>query len=401
MVMKFVLVVFFLFVSLLHAYDDINNSFEYEKSYIDLTHEVITGTVHEWAVDIDGAILGIYNFMGGDPYAQDYNVTTPLDTNNTDVDTSYLRVVQNEDVNITDSNVSLKAMDSNESNQSLSKQLMLKDKPLPEREIVDEFFLTRKLLEERDKSFVRISYIYGIHSLQEEQEDLTIRARLGLGRSKKRLKLFIEDLGDDSAKNIGQSGEEESPSIGIEMFSKKRYGIKPRYSIGFRGIDPFARARFSYKTDFGRWSFEPIQTFQYSLEDEFSEITELYLDTKVSTNTLLRFVLDRGTKTHVNGMHYDGFVQYFWTPRKHRALSFNLGFNGSTKYQNTVIYSDPPVIVEENRVFNYLFLMRWRENFWKEWLFYEIAPGVNYHEQHDYRPNYNIYFRIDMFFGHV
>lgn len=400
MVMKFLLV-FFLAFSFINAYDDVNSSLEYEKSYIDITHEVITGTVHEWAVDIDGAILGIYNFLGGDPYAQDYNISMPLDANNTDVNTSYLRAKQSKDTNITDANLSHKNMDSNESHQSLSKQLKVKDKQLSEREIVDEFFLTRKLLEERDKSFVRVSYIYGLNSLEDEVSSLTVRAKLGLGRSKKRLKLFIEDLGDDSAKNIGKSGEEESPSIGVEMFSKKRFGIKPRYSIGFRGIDPFARARYSYQTDFGRWHLEPVQTFLYSLEDEFSEITELYLDRQMSKSTLLRFVVDRGTKSHIKGMHYDGFIQYFWTPRKHRALSFNLGFNGSTKYQNTVVFSDPPVIVEENRVFNYLFLMRWRKNFWKEWLFYEIAPGVNYHEQHDYRPNYNIFFRIDMFFGHV
>lgn len=401
MVMKFVLVVFFLFVSLLHAYDDLNNSSEYEKSYIDITHEIITGTVHEWAVDIDGAILGIYNFLGGDPYAQDYNISTPLDVNNTDVNTSYLRVTHSVDVNITDSNLSLKNMDSNESNQSLSKELTVKDKQLTKRDKVDEFFLTRKLLEERDKSFVRVSYIYGLNSIEDTTNNFSVRAKLGLGRSKKRLKLFIEDLDDDSAKNIGSTNVDDSPAIGVELFRKKRFGIKPRYSIGFRGIDPFARARYSYETDFGRWHFEPVQTFLYSIDDEFSEITELYLDTPVSDRTLLRFVLDRGTKSRVNGMHYDGFIQYFWKPRKHRALSVNLGFNGSTKYENIIVDSDPPVIKEENKVFNYLFLMRWRENFWKEWLFYEVAPGVNYHESNDYRPNYSIYFRIDMFFGHI
>ena len=47
------------------------------------------------------------------------------------------------------------------------------------------------------------------------------------------------------------------------------------------------------------------------------------------------------------------------------------------------------------------FLLRWRENIWKEWLFYELGPGVNYHKRYDYRPNYNISFGIDMFFGHI
>ncbi len=386
--MKLIVLILCISIVLFGASDDINSSVEYEPSYIDIAHDAIDLKVHEWGVSIDGAILGIYDFFGGEAESSDQNTTLFSDINTIDN-------------NVSDKNSTKTTIVSSENNQSLAEQLRVEEKPLPEREIVDEFFLTRKLLEERDKSFIRVSYIQKFNSLEEEQNNLTVRARLGLGRSKKRLKIFIEDLNNDNANNIGQSGEENSPSIGVETFAKERFGIKPRYSIGFRGIDPFARARFSYKTELGRWSLEPVQTFLYSLEDEFSEITELYFDTQTSEHTLLRFVVDRGTKSHVKGMHYDGFIQYFWTPRKHRALSFNLGFNGSTKYENIIVDSDPPVIKEENRVFNYLFLMRWRENFWKEWLFYEIGPGVNWHEQHDYRPNYNIYFRIDMFFGHV
>ncbi len=391
----------FISIGFVKASDDINSSVEYEPSYIDVAYDAIDLKVHEWGVSIDSAILKIYDFFTEEKRYEDQNTTESIELNTTDVNVSLLVGVANVDVNNTDQNSTHKATLSKDKNQSLSSKLVLEDKLLSSRESVDEFFLTRRLLEERDKSFIRVSYIQKFNSLEEEENALTIRARLGLGRSKKRLKLFIEDLKDDQANTIGKSSEDNSPSVGVERFSRKRFGIKPRYSIGFRGIDPFARARFSYDTDFGQWHLEPVQTFLYSLDDEFSEITELYLDTKISKKTLLRFVVDRGTKSHVKGMHYDGFFQYFWTPRKHRALSFSLGFNGSTKYQNTIIYSDPPVIKEENRVYNYLFIMRWRENFWKEWLFYEIAPGINYHERHDYRPNYNIFFRIDMFFGHV
>ena len=252
-----------------------------------------------------------------------------------------------------------------------------------------------------------VSYAQKYNSLDPDPNTFTVRARLSLGRSKKRMKLFIEDFNEDSAKNIGTSGEDDSPSIGLDFFSKKRFGIRPKYSIGFRGIDPFVRARFSYQTNFGRWQFEPVQTFSETFDtrdtfkDTFNETTEFYLDTPTSEATLLRFVLDRSTKSRLDGMGYDGFVQWFWSPREHAGLSLSLGFNGSTKYENTVVYTDPPLIKKENRVYNYLFSIRWRENIWKKWLFYEITPGVNYHETHDYRPNYNINLRIDLFFGHV
>jgi hypothetical protein len=368
-----------------------------KSSYIDLYHGYLDGKVREWGVDIDGAVLGVYDFFSEDNASE--VLTDEKDIFFLDVNSSHYGPYM-------DTNVSTEPT-VKDNNQSLAKTLKQNAIVEEEKESADEFFLTRKFLEERDRSFVRVSYAKKYNSLESDPSAFTVRARLSLGRSKKRLKLFIEDFDENSAKNIGTSGEDTSPSIGVDFFSKTRFGIRPKYSIGFRGIDPFARARFSYQTGFGRWKFEPVQTFtetfetQDSFKDTFSETTEFYLDTPTSESTLLRFVLDRGTESRVDGMRYDGFVQWFWSPREHAGLNLSLGFNGNTKYNNTVVYTDPPLIEEENRVYNYLFSIRWRENIWKKWLFYEITPGVNYHEIHDYRPNYNINLRIDLFFGHV
>ncbi len=336
-----------------------NNS---KRNYIDAVQDVISGKVHEWSVDVDNAILDTYTFFA-DENRSEQEITLQKDKHD----------------------------------YNLSKKLEQR----PKREIVDDLFLTRRMLEERDKSYVRVSFVQRYNSLENEDSRFNIRARLKLGRSQDRFKLFIEDFNDESAKNIGQANEENSPSIGVEKKSKKIFGIRPRYSVGFRGIYPFVRARFNYDTNFGIWHFEPVQTFVYSTKYEFSEQTDFYLDTPTSEKTLLRFVVDRGTQSHVDGMRYDAFVQWFYSPRKYRGLSFNLGFNGQTQYQEQVGDIDLYRQESKNKVFNYLFLMRWRENIFRKWFFYEIGPGVNYHKIHDYRPNYNIYFGIDLFFGHV
>jgi len=401
--MKFFFILCIVSIISLHANDhnltlsSEHNQSVIESSYIDLYHGYLDAKVREWGVDIDGAVLGFYNLF--------------LDKNDSGIlvnerDLFFLDLNSSNYGPYVDSNRSKERM-VEENSESLVKKIKRNTLVSGETESADEFFLTRKFLEERDRSFVRVSYAQKYNSLEPDPNTFTVRARLSLGRSKKRMKLFIEDFNEDSAKNIGTSGEDDSPSIGLDFFSKKRFGIRPKYSIGFRGIDPFVRARFSYQTNFGRWKFEPVQTFSEtfdtrdSFKDTFNETTEFYLDTPTSEATLLRFVLDRSTKSRLDGMGYDGFVQWFWSPREHAGLSLSLGFNGSTKYENTVVYTDPPLIKKENRVYNYLFSIRWRENIWKKWLFYEITPGVNYHETHDYRPNYNINLRIDLFFGHV
>jgi len=387
--MKFIFMSLLLLLSLLNAYEDENTGYSpyaftdenilhddnstLEEGYVDRYQEALSAKVHEWGVDIDGVLLQTYNFIGGDG-----NETEGADAN----------------LSVSDVNKSTLEQEHN-----LSKKLQSNAAVRSEK--VDELFLSRRLLETRDRSYVRVSFIKQINSLDSDSSAFKVRARLGLGRSKKRLKLFIEDFNEDSAKNIGKTDAEESPTIGIEKKSNKFFGIRPRYSIGFKGFDPFVRARYNYETDLGRWHFEPVQTFIYSLDDEFSEKTEVYLDTPTSERTLLRFVVDRGTESRHGGMNYDGFVQFFWTLRKNRGLSLNLGFNGDTKYEQDIEGTDPVEYNNKNKVYNYLFLMRWRENIFRKWLFYEVGTGVNYHQVYDYRPNYNVYFGIDLFFGHV
>lgn len=381
------------------------------KDSVDQVHGYFDEKVRHWATAIDSSLIDLMDYFQ-DPADENLSVEQnnelPLfeDTNTSEtVDyTHFYRILERNqglDAAHTSEDEHVQMVSATNLRQTPRSRENIVNDLVPQYARVDAFFLTRKLLESRDESYVRVSFGKTFNSLEDDPTNIAVRARLSLGRSKKRLKLFVEDFNQDSAENIGKSGSEESPSIGLDLFAKEHFGIKPRYSVGIRGIDPFVRARFSYNTEFGRWHFEPIQTFTYSLKDEFSETTEFFFDTPTSEKTLLRFVLSRGTQSYVNGMAYNGFVQWFYTPREHAGFSVNTGVNGSTKYQNTIIEGTPPVIEEENRVYNYLFVLRWRENIWKKWLFYEIAPGVNYHEMHDYHPNYNITFGIDLFFGHV
>jgi len=414
-------------------------------SFVDEAHQAFSAKIKEWGVDIDDMVLGIYDYLEEDENEtlRESNISTLSfeDMNGSSEEINASKVLTDISVALEDGNLSRKKAVSTvninntesgnkskivliaDKNTSISKidenltvqmdgnftfdempakdlEKRLKDKKTPVDDKVDEFFLTRKLLEERDRSYVRVSFLQPYNSLGPDKFSYNVKARVHLTRSRKRLKLFIENFNEDSARNIGNTGEDNTPSIGLAKDSKTFLGVRPRYSIGFRGIDPFVRARYTLETDFGRWHFKPVQSFQYSLKDEFSEITEIFLDRPTSEKTLLRFLVDRGTTTNDPGMHYDAFVQWFYQHRRHAGLSLNLGFNGSTKYENT-IGSDPLLIERENRIFNYVYLMRWRENIWKKWFFYEIGPGINYHEMYDYRPNYNIYFGIDLFFGHI
>jgi len=268
---------------------------------------------------------------------------------------------------------------------------------------VDSFFLNDKYLDETDKSYISIRPDAYFSSKGEEDFSLKISAHVALSKSKKRFKLFLNDLDQDNAKNVitDKSEEEKSaPEIGLNYFTPERYGVKSKISIGVRGIYPFIRGRFSTEFRPGLWIIEPIQTLKYSVKDEFEEKTEVFFDTDITNLSLLRLYVSRETKSHIDGMGYASSASIFWTPVKGTGLSFSQYFSGSTKYQHSQDYNADPVVYQDyNGIYNYGTFFSVRQNIFRKWLFYELRPGVNFHKQYDFEPDYTVRLFFDIFIG--
>ncbi len=270
---------------------------------------------------------------------------------------------------------------------------------------VDSFFLNDKYLDETDQSYVSIRPDTQSSSKEDNEFNLKISAHLALSKSKKRFRLFINDLDQDNVKHTGADNtkdQENAPEIGMNYFAPDSYGIKSKYSVGVKGVYPFARARYSTEFHAGEWIIEPIQTLKYSTKDDFEEETQLFFDTKVTNLSLLRLYVDRGTESRIPGMKYDGSISIFWTPSKDTGLSLSQYFNASTKFQHTQDENVDPIIYEDySGIYNYGTSVSIRQNIWRKWLFYELQPGINFHKTYDYEANYTIRAFLDIFIGNI
>jgi len=271
------------------------------------------------------------------------------------------------------------------------------------KESVDSYFLNNKYLDEIKGSYLRIRPEVTFSSREDLDLSLKISAQLKLSRSKKRFKLFIDDLTEDNAKNIGSDNEERSrPEVGINYFAPERYGFTSKYSLGVRGIDPYARARYTKEFEAGVWLIEPVQILQYSVGDRYKEETQVFFDTQLFNLSLLRIYLGRGTEYDTPGMRYDASLTIFWAPMDNLGLSLKQFCNGSTKYEYTEDDQADPVVTEQmNGIYNYGTSMSIRQSFYRDWLFYEVHPGVNFHKKHEYEPNYTLLIFFDIYFGNI
>jgi len=336
-----------------YSFADTNSSIPQESSYIDDAHKDISEMVVEWA-DI--------------------------------VDTKLSTWLEDDEANATQQV---------ESPSELPKETL-------EEEVnyVDSFFQTGKYLDETDSTYILLRTESFFQSKESADFGLKLRAQMPFRKSKKNLKIFIEDVTAENARNVLQD-KEETPSIGLNYYRPETYGINSKYSLGLSGIDPYVRARYNkfFKTE--NWYIDIAQSFQYSTDDKFEEDTEFYFDRQFEDMSLLRLQFYRATHQEIDGMDYGMSIQYYFSQKRdNTGLRLSQTFFGNTEYPYVVNENvDPPLTKIYGGVNTYTSTLTWRRNVWRKWFYYEVRPAVSFQKMYDWDPNYSIRIFFDFYFG--
>jgi len=410
------IIILSLSVSLCHA--DNNQTIQDESSYIDDIHKSLSQTVLEWADIIDTKLSNWLGDEENNTVDVEGNITI-LETNITDVEDNTSIVESNitdieDNTTIIESNttavktnrtivpIHTKAVKTNRTIVPDHTTVVATDAPehTLEEEVkaVDQFFQNEKYLDETDETFIRVRVASYFQSKESSDFDFKIRAQMPFSKSKKRFKIFVNDLTLENADNILQDTS-KTPDIGVHYFAS-RSKIKSRYSVGLSGIDPFVKARYNMLIRANEWLIDTVQLFEYSTDDKFEEETNIYFDRSWSKKSLVRIQLHRSTHEETDGMDYLLSAQYFRATKKDAGYGFAQSFVGNTKYKYIV---DNSVGLPETETFGgintYVTSFSWRENIWRKWFYYEIRPSVAFERQYDYEPNYRVRIFLDFYFG--
>jgi len=327
-----------------------------EFNYIDDTHRSISGTVVEWADKIDTKIS---SWLGN------------MEDNST--------------------RVTPRVLDA--SSTSLENQVKL----------ADAFFQSNKYLNETEDIYIRVRTGATFESKYSEDYEFKLSAQIPFSKSKKYLKIFINDVTVDNTKGVlaGDLDDDKvDPNLGINYFAPEKYGINSKYALGLSGTDPFVSARYNMPIKTNEWLIDPVQIFRYSLDDEFEEETNIYFDRQFKERSLFRLQLHRKTQEILDGMDYALSLQYYWSNKEKTGLGFSQTFFGNTKYHYTIDKFAPiPQSETFGGINNYVTSFTWRANIWRDWFYYEVRPSVNFHIENDYKPNYAVRLIFDFYFG--
>lgn len=272
----------------------------------------------------------------------------------------------------------------------------MNDKEIDYENAIDKFFKNDKYIDETQRSFIRIRLGSLLQSKTSTIYNYKISARIPLSRTKKSFQLFIDDIEKNYINDTTYDDEASTtPQVGIYYFAPKYHDIRSKYSIGVRGFSAFIRARYSKVFKVGKWDIEPTQQFKYSTKYNFEEESNIYFDRQLNNSSLFRTLLHRRTKSELTGMDYRVAFIYYNTPKKRSGFSITQYFWGNTKYTTL---NKPKKF---SGISDYVTAFSWRQNIWREWISYEIQPGISFHRQYDYKENYMLRFNLDFYFGSI
>ncbi|MCD4667455.1 MAG: hypothetical protein K8R44_02500 [Sulfurimonas sp.] len=257
---------------------------------------------------------------------------------------------------------------------------------------VDSFYKNERFMDDTDNSFIRIRASSKIQSIGDEESKLNIKARLSLHKTKKHIKLFIEE------EDVNENEESSKINVGLSYLTPKYYNIDSKYSVGISGFYPYISARYKTTYENYGWLIEPVQLFKYIIKDQrFEEKTNIYFDTKLDKLRLFRVKLSRGTKSDDDGMDYGVALIYYYLTGKKASLNVSQSFSGNTKYE----YEDNnDQTISYHGINTYSTNLSWRHSVWKKWFFYEIKPGVDFSRVNNYKANYKVVLLTDFYFGY-
>jgi hypothetical protein len=228
------------------------------------------------------------------------------------------------------------------------------------------------------------------------------RASAVLSKISERLRLTIS--GDNEPDQISPSLPEDPGNPGLDRTSRTtrlvntelRYDLFRRPSMdlflgaGVRVVLPleaFVRSRFQYTSDIGHGiSIRVAETFFMKNRDWLGETTEISLERLLGAGTLLRWSASGTASQEIKGLEWGSELALM------HALSTRSGITvAGGVYGNT----NSSAVAGTYRV-----LGRYRRNFLRPWLFYELEPEVTWPRgaEGHYQPVFAFTFRIETAF---
>ncbi len=261
---------------------------------------------------------------------------------------------------------------------------------------LDAFFAEEKVYQETTSSLAQLTGSSVIDQSGQVQFSGGVNFKVDLPMTSKRLMLLIEsdaktsiDLDKKPLYSSPQQAAEASKyysSLQSTINKSEHWDINGSLGVEVSTpLIPFIRARFAYKNTFGEWNYRFSENMFWFNSDGGGHTTSFEFERPLNPDWLYRMTSSGAWKQITNYYDLGQEFAFFQRLGPERNLSYQLAFLGNDQYD---------LSITEYRVG-----LRYRQQFYRKWLFAELSPQVSYLASNNFDPARSLTFTLEMLFG--
>lgn len=262
---------------------------------------------------------------------------------------------------------------------------------------MDSFFGDVKSLEYDNGSRLRVYSIFEKREGQNITPELNYRFRIRLPalQEKLHLELFRNDASaekntptDESVLSTDQARATNSPLLGLGYGLDLLKGFETRIGTGVKlSLPPDFYIYFRSKKDItlGDFLLTISPNWIYSFKDNLTTNVFVDLDRNLGDSVLARFSNTYSRNENTRIIYTSHGPSLFHKLSDRRTISYNVraNFSDATKYS----------------IVNYIFQIDLRQKIYKNWVFYDLIPYIDWPKDKDFNREHGIIFKLEFIFG--
>lgn len=261
---------------------------------------------------------------------------------------------------------------------------------------VDLFFADDRILEETDKTQLRLTSKFRY----EDGKDLTFQLRLKghivMPYLENKLQLIVDgdgperDVKSNFSENIATDDESKSLFTGLRYVPDTVQKTRLSLDGGVRwhsGPVPFVRVRARRTFDFDLWQMKWTQKFFWYEDKGVGESTQLDFERWTSATHFFRASSSATFSETSQGIDLQQDFTIYNYISKRKMIGFGVNVQGHTW--------------PETQVDSYTATFQFRRQVHRDWLFLELAPGATFPRYNNFDLTPIITFKIEILFGDV
>ncbi|MDD3618202.1 MAG: hypothetical protein RBR09_11535 [Desulfobulbaceae bacterium] len=257
---------------------------------------------------------------------------------------------------------------------------------------LDDFFDDARFVEEENKSRARVK----LTTIYDEDDGFDFRPRLNirihLPNLSEQLHLLLFASEDEkpevqtrAGSRIVEESDDREASAALQYFLRET----EKYNISFTGGLSFeyfyGGIRYRYEKEVGPWQGRFITLLRYYTDDGWENLNSLDFDREWTEKWFTRATAQLDWYEDRNELPFSLMFRLYQLLGPEKVFSY--------EWENHFASA------KQGELTDLWLLLRYRQQFLRRWLFYEISPRVNFPRDDDWNPNYGLLFRIELIFG--